>query len=431
MNSNKSRYFQFLLVVLAAGAIFPIIYLRQQFAGTILDVFGITPEQLNIIYTFLGMAFVVGYFPSGVLSDKFSAKKLLVLSLFMVSVGGFLFAQIPSYGFMIAIFILWGTFSVFTFWSSHMKLVKLLAKENEVGRFFGILDGGRGAVEALLALVAAFIFGAIAVTDSIADSRAALIAVIYMYSAVLLVVAILVAIFVKDDKKMLEDAGMTEVVAKKDEGAEKFHLHDILAVLKNKAVILMGLIIFAGYAVTWTLWYYGWFMEANMHIAATTVATVMAIALWMRPVGGILGGFLADRIGREVVVGGAILISCILLVVLSVLPTGTPPGLLFFLVVFLSLFIYMIRGTYWSLLGQCKIDKKTTGVAIGTVSLIGYIPDIVIPLIINVMVSRFGDQGANNAYFIFSAILGVVGVLVIIAFRKITKNNNSLKQESA
>ena len=310
-----------------------------------------------------------------------------------------------------------------------MKLVKLLARENEVGRFFGILDGGRGAVEALLALVAAFIFGAIAVTDSIDDSRAALVAVIYMYSAVLLAVAILIAIFVKDDKKMLEDAGMVSEVPEADEEKERFKLGDIVEVLKNKAVLLMGIILFAGYAVTWTLWYYGWFMEANMQIYATTVATVMAIALWMRPIGGILGGFLADRIGRETVVGGAISISCVLLVVLAMLPTSVPHGLLFFLIIFLSLFIYMIRGTYWSLLGSCNIEKKTTGVAIGTVSLIGYIPDIIIPLIINVMVASRGDAGANQSYFIFSAILGAVGVGVIIIFRQVTKNNKPAVQE--
>ncbi|MDO9593318.1 MAG: MFS transporter, partial [Erysipelotrichaceae bacterium] len=178
------RYFQFLLVVLAAGAIFPVIYLRTNYQETILQVYNMTLPQLNTIYSVLGMVFVVGYFPSGLLSDRFSAKKLLAISLFGTALGGFWFAQVPSYTSVVLIFSMWGFFSVFTFWSSHMKIVKLLAKENEEGRFFGILDGGRGVVEAVLASVAILIFsGILGASLALADKRAALVGVIYMYSA--------------------------------------------------------------------------------------------------------------------------------------------------------------------------------------------------------------------------------------------------------
>ena len=49
--------------------------------------------------------------------------------------GGIWFAQVPQFGFVVAIFALWGIFSVFTFWSAHLKLVKLPTKKEEEGRF--------------------------------------------------------------------------------------------------------------------------------------------------------------------------------------------------------------------------------------------------------------------------------------------------------
>ncbi len=47
-NSDKaSRYFQLLLLVLAAGAIYPILYLRQVYQTTMLEVFHINHSELG------------------------------------------------------------------------------------------------------------------------------------------------------------------------------------------------------------------------------------------------------------------------------------------------------------------------------------------------------------------------------------------------
>lgn len=134
-SANFKRYFQFLLIVLAAGAIFPLIYLRTNYQETILEVYGMTLPQLNTIFSVLGIAFIVGYFPSGWISDRFSSKKLISISLFFVGLAGIWFAQVPSYPIIILIFVIWGIFSVLTFWAAHLKLVKLISKKEEEGRF--------------------------------------------------------------------------------------------------------------------------------------------------------------------------------------------------------------------------------------------------------------------------------------------------------
>ena len=155
---NSKRYLQFMLIILAAGSIYPLIYLKAQYQETILQVFNMTNQQLNSIYTILGFVFILGYFPSGMLCDKFSAKNLLSLSLLGTALGGFWFAQVPSYNSIMIIFAIWGVFSVFTFWAAHLKVVKMLSTPEEDGRFFGILDSGRGLVEAILASIALAIF---------------------------------------------------------------------------------------------------------------------------------------------------------------------------------------------------------------------------------------------------------------------------------
>lgn len=414
-NNNFKRYLQFILIVLAAGSIYPIIYLKTNYQETILQVFNMSLPQLNSIYSVLGIVWVIGYFPSGLLSDKFSAKWLIAISMFGTALGGFWFAQIPSQSNVTMIFGIWGIFSVFTFWSAHMKIVKLLAKKEEEGRFFGILDGGRGVIEALLASFALFIFTKVlSGSTDLVDKRTAIVSIIYMYSIVILVVGVLVALFVEDDKKsgVQVDAGTAK---------QKVKISDFAGVFKNKYVYIMGGIIFMAYAVYWTVYYLGGFLQTNVGVDAVKVSTIMVVVLWMRPVGGVIGGFLADKVGKGKTLSGALLgaVACLLLI--AILPVGMSKGMFYFLVVLAGIFLYAIRGTYWSLLGDTKIDNSIVGAAIGFISLVGYMPDIILPIFNSFLFNTFGGNGGYNAYFIASAIMGVVGVVLVILFTSLNK----------
>jgi MFS family permease len=416
MSGNAKRYFQFFLIVLAAGAIYPIMYLRTNYQETLLQVFGITLPQLNNIYSFLGIIWAVGYFPSGVICDKISSKFLLSISLFMTALGGFVFAQTPSYGLVVGIYVLWGIFSVFTFWGAHMKLVKLLSSREEEGRFFGILDGGRGVVEAVLASIAVAIFAAtLGKSDSLELKTAAMKSVIYMYSFVVLAIAILVTIFVGEDKKEAASA------AAEAKPKEKFEWKYLGTALRNKFIYLLGGIIFMSYTTYWTVYYYGGFLETNIKVPAVTVGIVTVIVMWMRPVGGIAGGFLADKIGKALTLGGALAGALVCLALMAFIPPDAPRPIFFSIVVLAGIFVYAIRGLYWSLMGDCKIEDKIIGITIGTASLIGYLPDILLPQFNSFLFNIFGANGGYNAYFVSSGIVAVAGIILVAVFRKLTR----------
>lgn len=420
---NLRRYLQFALIILAAGAIYPVIYLRTNYQVTLLEVFNLSQTQLNNFYSMLGLAYVIGYIPSGLLADRVPAKWLVGISLLGVSICGFWFAQVPSPGSVNVIFFLWGIFSVLTFWSSHMKIVKMLSKSNEEGRFFGILDGGRGVVEALMASIGLAIFASVlGSSTAMVDKKAAMVSVIYLYSAIVFVVSILILIFVDSDKKLATLSGNTGDRVE----SEKFHLRDILGLLKNKYIYLMSGIIFMGYAVFWTVYYIGGFLQTNKLMDAVTVGTITVIILWMRPVGGFLGGFLADKIGKPKTNGIALAGAAVLLVAAAVLPLM---GMgISALVVLLGVFLYMIRGTYWSFLGMSKIPAATMGTAIGLISFIGYLPDIILPQMNTFLWNTFGDQGGYVSYFIVSAVFGLLGIVIISVYAKMNKKEKALKE---
>ena len=156
--SAKEKYFQFSLLLLAAGAIYPLLYLRQNFEHTLLISFNITAKDLGDFNSILGLIYVSTYIPSGWLADRFSPKKLIAFSVGAVGLLGFWYSTFPSYSAQMCIFVGWGICAGLTFWASLIKAVNFLGGKDEQGRFFGMLDGGRGLVEAVLASAAVAIF---------------------------------------------------------------------------------------------------------------------------------------------------------------------------------------------------------------------------------------------------------------------------------
>ncbi|WP_394555772.1 MFS transporter [Priestia aryabhattai] len=318
---NYSRYFQFFLIILAAGSIFPLIYLKTNYQETILEVYGISLKQLNGIFSVLGVAYLVGYSPSGWLADRFSAKKLLFISLLICGLTGLWFAQVPSYSMVLVIFGIWGFFSVFTFWAAHLKLVKLIAKKEEEGRFFGALDGGRGLVEAILASIALFIFtNVLGDNTALANKKEALQFVVYMYSTALILVSVLILIFVKEDKNSIKK----EFISKAAKTRKKVNMNDFKQIFSNKFIWLLGGIIFMSYIATWSVYYQGGFLQTNIKIDAATVGKITVLMLWMRPIGGVLGGFLGDKFGRSNILMIALGLAATFLIAISTAPITMP-----------------------------------------------------------------------------------------------------------
>ncbi|MGH8366118.1 MAG: MFS transporter, partial [Pseudomonas sp.] len=147
-SDKASRYFQLMLLVLAAGAIYPILYLRQVYQTTMLEVFQINHSQLGYLYSMLGTIFLLSYLPSGWLADRLPPRFLIFFSLVATGALGIWYSTVPSMTGLMIIFGCWGLTTGLTFWASVLKRVKMIAHHSEQGRFFGILDGGRGLVEA-------------------------------------------------------------------------------------------------------------------------------------------------------------------------------------------------------------------------------------------------------------------------------------------
>ncbi|RLD70558.1 MAG: MFS transporter, partial [Bacteroidetes bacterium] len=147
---NKfSRWFVIFSLVFAGEMIFSLpFHVARFFRPTLLDVFNLTNTELGDIIAVYGITAMLAYFPGGALADRFSARKLMTLSLLATGLGGFWFAQIPGQTGLFFLFGYWGITTLFLFWAAMIKATRDWGGHLSQGKAFGILDGGRGLVAA-------------------------------------------------------------------------------------------------------------------------------------------------------------------------------------------------------------------------------------------------------------------------------------------
>lgn len=407
--SKVQRYLQLLLLMVAAGAIYPMLYLRQVYQPTMLEVFHITDSQLGYLYSSLGTIFLLSYLPSGWLADRIAPRLLICFSLIATGLLGLCYATASSFPVLLLIFGGWGLSTGLTFWAAIIKRVAMLAGAQEQGRFFGFLDGGRGLIEAVLATIALTLFAWHTQTrgGSTADGFKL---VVYLYAFLCIALGVLLA-FVKDPQG-------AEAAALRDARQGGNVLADLKALAAIPALWLVAAIVFCGYQVFWATYSFSAYLhEGEIGLSVVAAGAITTLKLWMRPVGGIGGGFLGDRYSQVGVLVVALFLAALSLLGLMAAPYIASHVLLVFLVLFLGVLTYAIRGVYWSLLDRCKVPPATTGLAIGLISVLGYTPDVFLPLLNGYLTQNFPGIYGYQLYFGYVAAMAALGGVAALALR--------------
>jgi sugar phosphate permease len=351
----------------------------------------------------LGVIFVVTYLPSGWLADRVSPRILVVFSLVGMALLGIWFSTMPSFASLLIIFAGWGIVTGLTFWAAMIKAVAVLAEHDEQGRFFGILEGGRGLVEAILASIAAFILY-YSINELMQSTSTALLRIIYMYVGFALVLAPIVYFTIDDKRAEPEQAGQPK------RGAAQLFA-DLRTILGNQAVWLAAFCILTGYQLFWATYSFSGYLQNIFGLTAVTGAVLTVIKLWMRPIGAVAAGIIGDRLNLEKTLSALMLAGTISVGSLIVLPVSTVVPVLLGAVIMIGLTTYAIRGIFWATLDDCQIPVRIKGLAIGVMSLIGYSPDIYLGLLNGYLLETYPGKTGYDLYFGFIVFMGLLGTI--------------------
>jgi MFS family permease len=416
-NKNFQRYAQLLVLVLAAGAIYPVLYLRQVYQNSMMLALGIDNTQLGYLYSILGVAFMVSYLPSGWLADRISPRLLISVSLLGTGLLALWYATLPNFHVLLVVFSGFGITTGLTFWAALLKRVGWLAGEKEQGRFFGVLDGGRGLVEASLATIAIWMF-ARATGSGGETTGEGFRHVILLYAVTCLVLGLVMC--------LLRDPPRPESsVAKDEEPVDANLLSDLKQLTRMPELWLVTAVVFCGYHFFWATYSFSAYLtQDGLGLSATMAGVITTIKLWMRPIGGIGGGWLGDRFSNLRVLTYALALAAAGMLGLIFLPALHVTLLVVILAILIGLVTYAIRGLYWAILDQCAIPSRITGLAIGIISVVGYSPDVLLPLINGWLTETFPGMLGYRLYFGYVFAIGSLGVVAAMALKRRVERRN-------
>jgi MFS family permease len=197
--TNHSWHF-IALLILAGEAVFILPFvLTRVFRATVLDVFQVSNTQLGYCFSIYGLVALVSYLFGGPLADKFRPRKLMGVSLILTAIGGFVYANNPSYSTLKLLYGYWGFTTICLFWAGMIKATRIWGGTDSQGKAFGFLDGGRGLVGALFGFLGVLIFAFLMPDTSVDlntfEQREAFKAVIYITSGIVALIGILVYFF--------------------------------------------------------------------------------------------------------------------------------------------------------------------------------------------------------------------------------------------
>ena len=400
--ANFRKYLTLFIVALAGGIITKLPYLRETYMEPLSQATGASYTQLGLIMSAYGIVNFICYFPGGVLADKFSCKTLIVISCFGTALAGFWYWTLPSFIWLVVIHAVFAITTVFTFWAAMVKSINRLGTEEEQGRLFGLLEGGRGLIGTLVA------FGSVAVFGIASDAIGGMKNAILYYSILMAVAGVLAVIFLENDKPVATEAGSVKPLNKKD----------FIEVAKMPRVWLCGALGICNYSALIFHGYITGYLSNAFGLSDTVVGNLSVIRTYvMMMLGAFVAGFIADKIGSRIklikwaFVGMAIFASLYVLI-----PThGAGVPLVIFNFVVYGLFLYSIKAMYFSTIDEVLVPKRLAGTASGIISLCTYAPEVFLYTVSGNIVDKYVNTATPlrgyHICFIMMAVLSAIGFI--------------------
>jgi sugar phosphate permease len=382
------------------------------FRPTLLEVFGFTNTQLGDLFAVYGITAMISYFPGGALADRFPARSLLTASLFATGAGGAFMATIPPAMPMGLLYGFWGITTIFLFWGALIRATREWGGESTQGLAFGVLEGGRGLVAALIASLALAVFASIMpenanlATDAV--RRDGMRSIILVYTVAALAAGLLTWLTVP-----VPDAA----------GHRTRHpLQGMARVLRRPIIWAHAAVIVCAYCGYKGLDNYSLYAVQVLGMDEVRGAALSTYGGWIRPFAAIAAGIVADRFdaARSIGVAFAVLMVSWTLLGLSSMDAASLN------LVYLNLFVtfiavFALRGIYFALLEENRTPPYLTGAAVGLVSLVGYTPEIFFaPITGRILDANPGIVGFRH-YFLFLAAIALLGICVVLVLLKLRR----------
>jgi nitrate/nitrite transporter NarK len=403
--SRAHRYGTLLALILAGELIFSLpFHIPRFFRPTLLDVFQLSNTQLGDTFAVYGLVALLAYFPGGAIADRFQPRSLITLSLVATALGGFYMYTLPNLTGLYLLFAYWGLTSILLFWAALIKATRDWGGRQTQGLAFGVLDGGRGLFASVFATVALFILGGRLAAS--AGTQAGLQSVILFYTLATLGSAVVIWFTLP-------------AASPHSSPIQPAQRPRWRQVLREPSAWLQAGVVICAYCGYKALDNYGVYAVQVLGMSHLEAAELNTYASYCRPIAAVVAGLWADRWRPSRLImllffcaGGAffILSSNILATVTTTVVVAN------MLVTFVA--VYALRGIYFSLIEEARLDKRITGNAVGLISVLGFTPDIFFASVTGRILDANPGAVGFQHYFLLMALISAAGMAITLVLSR-------------
>ncbi len=399
--ASLRRWLVMTVLSLSGGVIFLLPYLQEVYYKPLADALSLNNTEVGSLLSAYGVTAMLTYAPGGWLADRVSPRKLLTTSLLLTGGLGFYFATFPSYKISLGIHAVWGVTITLLFWGAMIRATRNWAPASDQGKAFGILESGRGIGEVAAQTAMLALFGVLGSTI------AALSDVIMAFSTLIVTLGVIAWFTLEDDTRGRDIS--------KDQ--PKVGVKDIVAVLKMPTIWLIAIIILAAYCAYWGTFRFTSYSTDIFSMTVTMAAVISVGKMWGKPLAAIAAGFASDKLGIAKTIAFLFVVLIGSFSLFAILPgEAVLLPIMIINIAIASLAVYALRAIYFALLDEGGVPLTVTGTAVGVVSVIGFTPDIFMPLIGGSILDAFpGAEGYRYFFFMVAGIccMGLIAALTM------------------
>lgn len=400
-STNSKKWISFGTLVLGAGTIYKLGFLKDAFYVPMQEFMGLSHTQIGTAMSVAGLISTFGFLASIYLTDRVSKKIMIPMSLIGIGLLGLGLSTFPPYWLFLLIYCGLAICADMLYWPTMLKTVRLLGTKEEQGRMFGIMEAGRGLIDTVVA------FGALGIFAAMGSSAAGLKAAILFYAAVPMVIGIISYFLLEPDEiKTVTDAG-----EKLDKN--KAALDGVIRALKNRNIWLVSFNVFAVYSVYCGLTYFIPFLKDVYALPAVLIGAYGIINQYgLKMLGGPVGGFLSDKVFHSATRYLKIVfaITGAALVAFSFLPHGGM-NVYFGMLMTLSIgaCVFSMRAIFFAPMDEVDVPREITGSAMSLGAFVGYLPGAFMYSVYGNILDRNPGMGGYRIVFLVMAVFAAAG----------------------
>ncbi|MBZ7981390.1 MFS transporter [Campylobacter sp. RM12640] len=411
--TKSIRWFTFIVLVFGGGTVFKLSSLKDAFYVPMQEFMHLSNTQIGVALSVYGIVQTVGNFASIYISDRFSKRILIPISLVSIGIIGVYISTFPSYYGILAAWGLLAFFGEVVYWPVLLKAIRLLGDSSQQGRLFGFLEAGRGVVDTIIA------FSALGIFALLGSGAAGLKGGILFYSASVAIAGIASYFLLEDDKVQEVDENGNKI------SRNKAAWNGVIKAVKTPEIWVVSLTIFTIYSIYCGLTYFIPFLK---DIYAMPVALVGAYGIinqyTLKMVGGPIGGYLADKKCKSATkyLRYALIAAALAMVIFILLPHDNM-NVYFGMTLTLGFgaIVFTMRATFFAPVDEIRIPREISGAAMSIACIFGYSPQLFCFALYGYIIDT--NPGITGYKIVFSIMVGfaLAGILVTTLLLKMIK----------